>query len=180
MPSAMNNCRALVLWEPRTCLSLDGPLQLGERYANRDYLFYAALGLRWERISELGMSYDGSFRLPRGCGYFTDGEGIENEWTGAFWETTTLAEAGLVYQLGHRGRRCPTPAADPATMHIFDTTGVQKVEMRYCECVDAATEVEQLLDAGWHRASAQSNCCQTWALLAQLEKLGSFEPISTL
>ncbi|KAJ7184066.1 hypothetical protein C8R46DRAFT_1208297 [Mycena filopes] len=94
------------------------------------------------------------------------------EWSGTFWETTTLQQLGLIYQLGHRGRPCASPAVHTSFMHIFDTCGVQKVEYRYCECLDGFGKPEQLLDAGWHRASPESDCCQTWALIAQLEKLG--------
>ncbi|KAJ7184783.1 hypothetical protein C8R46DRAFT_1026639 [Mycena filopes] len=94
------------------------------------------------------------------------------EWTGSFWETITLEQLGLVYQLGHRGRTCASPSAQTSSMHIFDTAGVQKVQYRYCNCAEGLDEAEQLLDAGWHRAAAGSNCCQTWALLAQIAKLG--------
>ncbi|KAJ7184055.1 hypothetical protein C8R46DRAFT_1026069 [Mycena filopes] len=97
---------------------------------------------------------------------------ILREWTGEFWESTTLGDIGLVYQLGHRGRVCPTPCAKSDFMHIFDTVGVQKVHYRYCACVDGLARPTQLLDAGWHPAATDSDCCQTWALIAQLEKLG--------
>ncbi|KAJ7169415.1 hypothetical protein C8R46DRAFT_1033139 [Mycena filopes] len=81
------------------------------------------------------------------------------EWTGVFWETIFLVELGLTYQLGHGGRRCPHPADLSDFMHIFDTAGVQKVRYRYCNCLNAVAEAQQLLDAGWHRAAPQSDCC---------------------
>ncbi|KAJ7123325.1 hypothetical protein C8R46DRAFT_1238052 [Mycena filopes] len=57
-------------------------------------------------------------------------------------------------------------------MHIFDTVGMRKVHYWYCACVDGLARPTQLLDAGWHPAATDSDCCQTWALIAQLEKLG--------
>ncbi|KAJ7456847.1 hypothetical protein B0H11DRAFT_2243727 [Mycena galericulata] len=44
------------------------------------------------------------------------------EWTGGFWKAQTLESLGLVYQVGHQGRRCVAPAATTRTMVVIDTS----------------------------------------------------------
>ncbi|KAJ7430333.1 hypothetical protein FB451DRAFT_1422837 [Mycena latifolia] len=46
------------------------------------------------------------------------------EWTGEFWEDVTLHSLNLVYQLGHGGLPCPTPAPPERTMVVVHTNGV--------------------------------------------------------
>ncbi|KAJ7490091.1 hypothetical protein B0H11DRAFT_2229608 [Mycena galericulata] len=41
------------------------------------------------------------------------------EWTGLYWNPMTLAELGLVYQLGHEGHDCPRPG--PTILHLHDS-----------------------------------------------------------
>ncbi|KAJ6499626.1 hypothetical protein C8R47DRAFT_1211936 [Mycena vitilis] len=93
------------------------------------------------------------------------------EWTGVFWERTSLADLGLVYQLGHPGRDCHRPDADVHSMRVLDTTGVHMVNYRFCTCVMARPRSEQILSAGWHPPGDQVDVCETWGLLAQMSKL---------
>ncbi|KAJ7810040.1 hypothetical protein B0H13DRAFT_1667753, partial [Mycena leptocephala] len=46
------------------------------------------------------------------------------EWTGAYWTSKTLESIGLVYQLGHEGRPCLTPAPHQHCMVVLDTSGI--------------------------------------------------------
>ncbi|KAF9004178.1 hypothetical protein BDZ89DRAFT_1049589 [Hymenopellis radicata] len=55
-------------------------------------------------------------------------------WRDATWQTISLREIGLVYQLGHQGARCPVPDATPHIMTVMHVNGVHQVEMRYCDC----------------------------------------------
>ncbi|KAJ7863700.1 hypothetical protein B0H13DRAFT_2354000 [Mycena leptocephala] len=96
---------------------------------------------------------------------------ILKEWTGVLWDSTTLCEIGLVYQLGHRGRVCPSPDPVVRLMRIFDTTRVQTVKYQLCSCSPSAPSAQQILEAGWLQTASQSEVCETWALRAQFEKL---------
>ncbi|KAJ7983079.1 hypothetical protein DFH06DRAFT_1318538 [Mycena polygramma] len=95
------------------------------------------------------------------------------EWTGGSWETTTLADIGFVYQLGHPGRHCHHPDPDVHSMRVFDTTGVHTVKYRFCTCLLALPHSEQILSAGWHAPGDQADVCETWGLLAQMSNLGT-------
>ncbi|KAJ7625127.1 hypothetical protein DFH06DRAFT_1325209 [Mycena polygramma] len=77
------------------------------------------------------------------------------EWTGTFWDNVTLCEIGLVYQLGHRGRQCPSPASATRSLLVYDTKGVQTVKCRHCACESANSEAQQILDAGWLLATPE-------------------------
>ncbi|KAJ7456846.1 hypothetical protein B0H11DRAFT_2243726 [Mycena galericulata] len=98
------------------------------------------------------------------------------EWSGLYWSPVTLAEIGLVYQLGHRGSDCPKPAKTVRLMRVFDTSGVQTVRYRYCTCITPGKSAqEQFCGAGWHVvevARTQTPTCETARLRAHLEKIG--------
>lgn len=91
-----------------------------------------------------------------------------------FWDSTTLSEIGLVYQLGHRGRVCASPDPVVRLMRIIDSGGVQTVKYRLCSCTPSPPSAQQILDAGWLQIAPQSEVCETWALRAKLAKLGVF------
>ncbi|KAJ7100996.1 hypothetical protein C8R43DRAFT_1141258 [Mycena crocata] len=91
------------------------------------------------------------------------------EWGGAFWKRTTLLDLGLVYQVGHAGGPCLTPAAPMCTMVVIDTTGIHSVHFNYCGCRPGgrkANELEQLMRGGWYPASlTDPGTCATFNVL---------------
>ncbi|KAJ7483695.1 hypothetical protein B0H11DRAFT_2231846 [Mycena galericulata] len=98
------------------------------------------------------------------------------EWTGVYWTPMTLAEIGLVYQLGHGGHDCPQPGTTVHLVRVFDTSGVQTVRYRYCTCTTPGHSAkEQFLEATWHVvkvAHTQIPTCETERLRAHLRKIG--------
>ncbi|KAJ7607459.1 hypothetical protein DFH06DRAFT_928501, partial [Mycena polygramma] len=90
------------------------------------------------------------------------------EWTGRFWQATALHEIGLIYQLGHNGDLCPTPAPGIHSIQVLDTTGVHRVRYRYCGCDRSrrTNNLGQLLRCGWYPASiTDPSTCATFKVL---------------
>ncbi|KAJ7138480.1 hypothetical protein C8R43DRAFT_1089333 [Mycena crocata] len=80
---------------------------------------------------------------------------VIKEWSGEFWIDTTLAQIGLVYQLGHGGFPCVAPV-------------VHQLHIRYCGCSksDHADHLEQLLRNAWYPASVTDPAtCATFKTL---------------
>ncbi|KAJ7433172.1 hypothetical protein B0H11DRAFT_1939756 [Mycena galericulata] len=98
-----------------------------------------------------------------------------NEWTGLYWSPMTLAEIGLVYQLGHGGLNCTRPGSTVRLMRVFDTSGVQTVRYRYCTCIAPGNSAqEQFRAAGWHVvavAGGQTPTCETARLRAHFKRI---------
>ncbi|TRM58348.1 hypothetical protein BD626DRAFT_573568 [Schizophyllum amplum] len=92
---------------------------------------------------------------------------IIESWTGAYWEKTTLATLGLVYQLGHGGYPCRHPEERVRRMVVIDQA-IHTVHLRYCQCrlSDSATNVVQLLRNRWYPATAiDPETCATFSSL---------------
>ncbi|KAJ7618268.1 hypothetical protein DFH06DRAFT_1144837 [Mycena polygramma] len=78
------------------------------------------------------------------------------EWTGIGWQKITLAEIGLVFQLGHEGRQCSTPVPTVHSIEVWDTAGAQTVNFQYCGCMGAGFRGGQLAAAGWQISVRES------------------------
>ncbi|KAJ7182633.1 hypothetical protein C8R43DRAFT_1116266 [Mycena crocata] len=76
------------------------------------------------------------------------------EWTGVFWQKTTLAQVGFVYQVGHDGLDCNLPLKDVHSTRVLHTTGIQTLYYQLCGCEGAPGLTEQLAVAGLLVASA--------------------------
>ncbi|KAJ6558636.1 hypothetical protein DFH09DRAFT_1248185 [Mycena vulgaris] len=90
------------------------------------------------------------------------------EWTGAFWEPTTLLSLDLVYQIGHEGLPCPRPAPAVLSMVVIDTTGIHSVKFRYCACDRGRSldNLTQLMRNGWYPATLTDPAtCATFNVL---------------
>ncbi|KAJ7105451.1 hypothetical protein C8R43DRAFT_1140778 [Mycena crocata] len=93
---------------------------------------------------------------------------VVKEWNGHFWEHITLAEVGLVYQLGHGGFPCVVPGDKVYKMTIIEAPVIHQINMRYCNCSKAADadSVAQLLRNAWYPASiAVPGTCATFKTL---------------
>jgi hypothetical protein len=56
------------------------------------------------------------------------------QWNGEFFARKTLADLGMLYQLGHSaGGTCSHPSSS-VDLTLFDITGVQTLRVRYCFC----------------------------------------------
>ncbi|TRM61685.1 hypothetical protein BD626DRAFT_405012 [Schizophyllum amplum] len=75
-------------------------------------------------------------------------------WTGTYWEKTSLATMGLVYQVGHGGLPCVCPEAAVRTMVVVDDI-IHTVRYRYCACrgLRSLNAVRQLLRNRWYPAT---------------------------
>ncbi|KAJ7429112.1 hypothetical protein B0H11DRAFT_2266968 [Mycena galericulata] len=90
------------------------------------------------------------------------------EWAGGFWTSATLRDIGLVYQLGHEGRPCTSPAPAVRCMVVVDTNGIHRVSYRYCGCDHgrAVRNLSQLMRNAWYPASLTDPAtCATYRVL---------------
>ncbi|KAJ7150036.1 hypothetical protein C8R43DRAFT_1128099 [Mycena crocata] len=73
-----------------------------------------------------------------------------------FWNITSLADIGLVYQLGHGGLQCPRPEDNVRTLVVMDLSTIHKIKYKLCGCdrSDYAKIFKQLLRNTWFPASA--------------------------
>ncbi|KAJ7919700.1 hypothetical protein B0H13DRAFT_2428738 [Mycena leptocephala] len=90
------------------------------------------------------------------------------EWNGTFWVDRTLAEFGLIYQLGHGGFPCPFPDDAVRKMTVIEAPIIHEVRVRYCKCEksDDADNLEQLLRNSWYPATVTDpGTCATFKTL---------------
>ncbi|KAJ7799003.1 hypothetical protein B0H13DRAFT_2503961 [Mycena leptocephala] len=90
------------------------------------------------------------------------------EWNGTFWVDRTLAEFGLVYQLGHGGFPCPFPDDAVRKMTVIEAPIIHDICVRYCKCEksDDADNLEQLLRNSWYPATVTDpGTCATFKTL---------------
>jgi hypothetical protein len=98
-----------------------------------------------------------------------------SQWTGGFFEDTSLTKIGLEIHLGHQGKPCPqvtdewydtdnegdyftegqwVPLVnDPQTITVVDTSGLHFLMIRFCRCADALSPDMQLFRTGLFPAS---------------------------
>ena len=76
---------------------------------------------------------------------------IQQRWNGCFFETDTLQNLGLRFQLGHGGVSCPNPCPGPSDFCVFDVSGIHKVSVDFCDCRENGIihPRTQLLRARW-------------------------------
>lgn len=73
----------------------------------------------------------------------------EQMWNGSYFERTSLKDAGLVVQLGHKpGNSCPFGSDGHKHFVVMEADHIQEVSIRYCGCEDEDHDL-QLLDYGW-------------------------------
>ncbi|KAJ7236957.1 hypothetical protein C8J57DRAFT_946040, partial [Mycena rebaudengoi] len=72
------------------------------------------------------------------------------EWCEGDWHPTTLADMGLIFQLGHSRTRCPHPCPKLRTISVIDVVAVHEVRYRFCGCDGAGNMLNQLLWNQWY------------------------------
>ncbi|KAJ6462537.1 hypothetical protein C8R45DRAFT_1064445 [Mycena sanguinolenta] len=93
---------------------------------------------------------------------------VIQEWTGDFWVSSTLADLGLVYQLGHGGFPCFAPDVAIRKLTIIEAPIIHEIRISYCKCShsDDADNVQQLLRNGWYPATVTDpGTCATFRSL---------------
>ncbi|KAJ7123795.1 hypothetical protein C8R43DRAFT_1135846 [Mycena crocata] len=93
---------------------------------------------------------------------------VIQEWNGSFWTKCTLADLGLVYQLGHGGFPCSFPDDTVYNMTVIDAPVIHQIKLRYCKCSrsDDAENLEQLMRNGWYPATVSDPAtCATFKSL---------------
>ncbi|KAF9012929.1 hypothetical protein BDZ89DRAFT_1142715 [Hymenopellis radicata] len=90
-------------------------------------------------------------------------------WHNYCWERTSLADMGLVFQLGHQG-------AIEHRMTVLHLNRVHTVAFRYCGCAVSDNELhwQQLMRCGWYPATTRSP-----AMCATMELLSFFRQLKT-
>ncbi|KAG1849775.1 hypothetical protein F4604DRAFT_1687361 [Suillus subluteus] len=111
-----------------------------------------------------------------------------SQWTGGFFEDTSLTKIGLEIHLGHQGKPCPEVTDDwydtddegdnfaegqwvplvndPQTTTVVDTSGVHSLMIRFCRCASALGPDMQLFEFGLFPASfTLPNTVFTFAVL---------------
>ncbi|KAJ7082827.1 hypothetical protein C8R43DRAFT_886408 [Mycena crocata] len=93
---------------------------------------------------------------------------IKQEWSGYFWLPRTLADIGLIYQLGHGGFPCPSPEDTVRKLTVIEAPVIHRIKARYCKCdkSDDADNLEQLLRNKWYPATVTDpGTCATFRSL---------------
>ncbi|KAL1698752.1 hypothetical protein EV121DRAFT_217647 [Schizophyllum commune] len=92
-----------------------------------------------------------------------------SRWTGTYWDKlVSLADIGLVYQIGHGGLPCPAPHSTTYSMTVIAPTHICRVKIRYCACSrgERASHVDQLLREGWYPATVlEPSTCALFSTL---------------
>lgn len=92
-------------------------------------------------------------------------------WNGDFYESTTLRDMGLQYQVGHIDLHCTNPSPI-VTVTVMDTNSIHLVAVNFCECSDKISRRIQLLREEWFPATVhQPQTCATGRLLRQFHIL---------
>jgi hypothetical protein len=76
------------------------------------------------------------------------------QWNGRFFDTDSLQNHGLRYQLGHSGGLCPSPLPGPKHFTVFDLSGPLSISIDYCNCTSVPVPLwTQLLRQRWFPAT---------------------------
>ncbi|KAJ7741465.1 hypothetical protein DFH07DRAFT_870169 [Mycena maculata] len=77
---------------------------------------------------------------------------VIKEWGGEFWVDRSLADIGLVYQLGHGGFPCIFPDERVHKLTVIEAPVIHRIHVRYCKCEksDHADNLAQLLRNAWY------------------------------
>ncbi|KAJ7469033.1 hypothetical protein FB451DRAFT_1352272 [Mycena latifolia] len=89
------------------------------------------------------------------------------EWNGDFFEPRSLADLGLVVQLGHPpGYNCPSASNAHKNFCVIDVTGIHTVKVCFCECDARIKHRQQLMRVQWWPASVKKpQTCATFAVV---------------
>ncbi|KAJ7731904.1 hypothetical protein DFH07DRAFT_968567 [Mycena maculata] len=93
---------------------------------------------------------------------------VIKEWAGKFWVECTLADIGLVYQLGHGGLPCIYPDERIHRLTVIEAPTIYQIQLRYCKCSksDYANNLQQLLRNRWYPATVTNpGTCATFKTL---------------
>ncbi|KAK7045173.1 CxC2 domain-containing protein [Favolaschia claudopus] len=93
---------------------------------------------------------------------------VIQEWNRDYWVPRTLAQLGLVYQLGHGGFPCPLPDPVQHKLVVIEEPIIHQLQIHYCKCAksDDADNIEQLLRNGWYPATVTDpGTCATFRTL---------------
>lgn len=67
----------------------------------------------------------------------------------------SLADAGLIVQLGHDGQACPKPLIHQRSLTVIDISGIHTIKYRLCGCLLQNSDlVVQLMRVQWFPATA--------------------------
>ncbi|KAH8802319.1 hypothetical protein DL96DRAFT_1718947 [Flagelloscypha sp. PMI_526] len=94
-------------------------------------------------------------------------------WSESAWRRTTLADVGLIYQMGHNGAPCPFPDSATSRMVVIEQNGIHRLLVRWCKCSHSiVNRLEQCLRHSWYPSScdriqtcATFRCLDTFRLL---------------
>ncbi|KAJ7895849.1 hypothetical protein B0H13DRAFT_1885371 [Mycena leptocephala] len=97
------------------------------------------------------------------------------EWEDGFFHPRTTRDLGIQYQLSHyNGQACEwvqlsRPIKDFVVLH---NNGIHTIDIDFCSCPNAPSEVDQLLDIGWYLAtSKEPSTAASLSLLRRFHKL---------
>ncbi|KAJ7510750.1 hypothetical protein B0H11DRAFT_1701190 [Mycena galericulata] len=105
---------------------------------------------------------------------------ILKEWNGAFFERRSLAELGLVVQLGHPpGYACPTARPGHELFVVIDVTGIHNVKVQFCDCDSRVLHWQQLMRVRWWPATVRDpQTCATFAVVRLFQIMNCLGKVS--
>ncbi|KAG1760550.1 hypothetical protein EDD22DRAFT_780997, partial [Suillus occidentalis] len=83
-----------------------------------------------------------------------------SQWTGGFFEDTSLTKISLEIHLSHQGKPCPqwVPLVnDPQMTMVVDASGLHSLMIRFCQCTDTLSPDMQLFRTGLFPVSQPKN-----------------------
>ncbi|SJL12496.1 uncharacterized protein ARMOST_15923 [Armillaria ostoyae] len=101
------------------------------------------------------------------------------EWTGTYFKRTTLADLGLIIQLGHRlGQKCILPVVVKSFI-VIDVDGIHSVQMGFCNCSQSIERQVQLLRSRlWPATTIYPQTAATFCVLHQFQVLSFMSKVS--
>ncbi|KAJ7170315.1 hypothetical protein C8R43DRAFT_1120743 [Mycena crocata] len=80
------------------------------------------------------------------------------EWENGFFQGRCLRDLNMRYQIGHPGGEdCPFVHLTPGLKKfvVLHDNGIHELDIDFCSCAGAPTEVDQLLNIGWFPATSK-------------------------
>ncbi len=98
---------------------------------------------------------------------------------GTYFKRTTLADLGLIIQLGHRlGQKCILPVVIKSFV-VIDVDGIHSVQMGFCNCLQSIERQVQLLRSRlWPATSIYPQTAATFRVLHQFQVLSFMLKVS--
>lgn len=101
------------------------------------------------------------------------------KWNGDFFERMSLADLGLVIQLGHNESPCPSPQNAGLGFTVLHTNGFHHINLQFCGCSFAEHPRLQLLRKSWYPATIVApHTCATFTLLRRFHILSLQSKVS--